>query len=248
MLALPLALLLALPAPTGSTAGTPSVNEPSLPPISILPYGTAQGSWFAAEFREDGALVAMLFDPAGNPAYHLEARLTSAGMIYGELHPALAGPGYGLLKVVGQAQLPLEDGSRFAASIFSPLEGPIPVHPFGALEGVLLLRDRRSLVAGAGDAEPAAAVDAAFTPRPVVIVCPAARSAGVGGATSLGNLAPAQGHALRPVVVGPPQVPGITLAGQTQVSAQTAAFAAPVVPTLPPSWDGTLRARWYLLP
>jgi hypothetical protein len=251
MLALPLVLLFALPASPLGTAGAPSVNERALPPSSILPYGSAQGSWSAAEFRQDGSLTALLLDPAGYPAFAFNGRMDAAGAIFGELEPMVfafgATTGLAALKVVGQAQLPVEDGARFSATIFSPLEGPIPVHPFGAIEGVLLIPSHRSLVgAPAATAVQGLEAELGFTPRPQIIVCPAGRVASHSGHNA-GHPGAASGSAVRPIVMIAPQVPGLHRAPTTEVHA-TKAKAAFAAPALPPRGEGSLRARWYLLP
>ena len=245
MLALPLVLLLALPAPL-VTAGAPSVNGGQ--GGSILPYGSAHGSWTSAEFRVDGSITALLLDPAGYPAFALDGRIDATGALFGELHPvySLAGPVLAPLKVVGQAQLPIEDGARFAASIFSPLEGPIPVHPFGAIEGVLLVPSHRSLVGTqAATAVQGLEAEHGVSPRPQIIVCPAARGASHGGVNA-GHPGVASGSAVRPIVVGAPQVPSLRTP-ETEVQA-TKASTGLSVPALPLRGEGSLRARWYLLP
>lgn len=248
----PLALLLATPL---VTAGSSSVNDTAQLPPLFFPHGSAQGTWSAGDFMQDGALFALLVDAAGNPVFALDAHLGSAGQIYGELHSVIAAssaaPTIAPLHVVGQAQLPLQDGSRFKAKIFSPLEGPLPVMPHGEIEGVLLLDVRGSAIVC--ELQPAALaqgaeLQTASAPRSSVISCPAARGAFVQGTTGLGHMPPATGSGLRPVVVGPPQVPGVTLAGQTQLSAQALPAASIAVPELPLRGEGTLRARWYLLP
>jgi len=248
MLALPIVLLLALPAPL-STAGSPSVNGGGAPPI--LPYGSASGSWTAAEFRADGTLEALLLDPSGYPTFAFDGRMDAAGSIVGELHALAfafgAMPVLEPLKVVGKAQLPIVDGSRFSASIFSPLEGPIPVHPFGAIEGVLLLPSHRSLI----DPLVSAAVQSAqaeigVTLRSQAILCPAGRVAAHSG-QGAGKPGQASGSAIRPIVVGPPQVPGHRRYGQAGIEPPRVLNLSDA-PALPPSGEGSLRARWYLLP
>jgi hypothetical protein len=246
----PLALLLALPL---VTARSPQVNDTASPPPTFFPHGTAQGTWSEGTFMEDGALFALLSDAAGNPVFALEAHLGSAGQIYGELHSviAAAAPSLAPLKVAGQAQLPLGDGSRFKAKIFSPLEGPLPIQPHGEIDGVLLLDLRRSAVVPGIQlaSAPAAGLESGFALRPSVIVCPAGRAGGQRASGGAGQVPPAVGHAIRPVVVGPPQVPGVSLAGHTLLGGVHGLAATfPAVPELPAEGKGTLRARWYLLP
>jgi hypothetical protein len=148
MLALPIALLLALPAGDAVATEGRTAQDPSVPPQTLIPYGSAQGSWVAGSLYDDGVLVALLEDAAGRPVFVMDARLTPSGHIDGVLRPLeyATNPVLGLpsLYVDGQAKLSAEGGGTFEAMIATPMEGAIPVHPFGRIEGVLLPGMRRA--------------------------------------------------------------------------------------------------------
>lgn len=143
MLALPLAMLLALPAGELQAAGPATAQDSSLVASnSFVPSGTATGTWVAGTVTESGVLVALMVDEAGEPVFVLDAQLTPQGAIYGDLrtleyatNPALGMPP---LKAVGQAQISQGHGGTFWAVISGPIDGPMPVSLFGRIEGALL--------------------------------------------------------------------------------------------------------------
>lgn len=148
MLALPIALLLALPAGDAVATEGRTAQDPSVPPQTLIPYGSAQGSWVAGTLYDDGILVALLEDAAGRPVFVMDARLTPSGHIDGVLRPLeyATNPVLGLpsLYVDGQAKISAEGDGTFEAMIATPMDGAIPVHPFGRIEGVLLPGMRRA--------------------------------------------------------------------------------------------------------
>jgi len=154
MLALPLALLIALPSPQPQEATADvfaAAQEVAHLTPALIPYGTASGAW---ALYEDGAMVALLEDADGRPLFALDARMSATGEISGDLHtleyagnPALVLPH---LRVIGQAQIPAAGNGSFSLVIYNPLEDDGYVFPNGQITGVLTRRQGPMIQPGSG--------------------------------------------------------------------------------------------------
>jgi len=265
MLALPIALLLALPAGDAVATEGRTAQDPSVPPQTLIPYGSAQGSWVAGTLHDDGILVALLEDAAGRPVFVMDARLSPSGHIDGVLRPLeyATNPVLGLpsLHVDGQARISAEGDGPFEAMIATPLEGAIPVHPFGRIEGVLLPGVRRAepgqhpsaaLSDGAGQTAEIEPQDGA-----AVIVCPAESQLELAGSASAGQTSAVDGSVSggssseeqgRLADAGARRIVDPLAGGASDVEQGAAGARRETEPGVPPSGEGRVRARWYLLP
>jgi hypothetical protein len=221
---------------------------------------------------EEGFLTALLVDASGTPLYVLDGQLSPTGHLSGSLrtleyatNPALFLP---QLKVYGQATISSEGDGSFWASIYSPLEGAIPVHPFGHIEGLLLpgsmqrqapagahqRRVRLGSEVGGGSSDERSAAEVSGS---VVVVCPDEGSQGSAGlpAVSLSGqigVGPVarfeRERSLAPGVIVCPHAPlnpiSASIAGATKVPGQIGAASHGV----PPQGEGQVRARWLLFP
>lgn len=179
MLALPFALLLALPAP--QPASSAAAVQSSLLHGPLIPSGTATGCWVGATLQEEGVIVALLQDDFGRPLFVMDGHLVANGMIYGELRALeyAANPAVGLpvLFVAGHAQVDPYSTGTFWADISSPLDSMLPVKPFGRIEGVLLHGLTRLEKPGYGQVDP-------------VLSSQLGAAAQAGGATGVGAIDP----------------------------------------------------------
>jgi hypothetical protein len=159
MFALPIALLLALPAGEVQPAGPAAAVDPAFVATTLIPSGTATGCWVGATMYDEGVLVALMEDEIGRPLFVMDAKITPNGLVYGKLRPLeyATNPGLGMpqLYVAGEAQIhPTETGS-FWAVISAPIDGGLlPVKPFGRIEGVLIHGLERLAKPGIGQASP----------------------------------------------------------------------------------------------
>ena len=148
MISLSLAVAIILPAITPLSSTHPPLQVPraaaqEIAPqiLSLVPYGSAAGTWIKTSPSENGVLIALLEDAAGQPLFVLDALMSPTNQIVGRLlaldyagNPALSLPAFG---VVGQARFPAEGPGSFSLVIYNPLEDFGYVYPHGQIEGVL---------------------------------------------------------------------------------------------------------------